>query len=509
LKTYGQSVFLSTELSHWYDGKLNDQVLMQHTYISALESLLGQYASDINLKSLIAKRTTALKIQSVSDKTFIKLFKLKTEAMEYRHAELEVLNELQDLNSTIIYKGGEAIDLSGYKIPQNYNSNISQTNYNMASGYVATGATVLAAALNAADKAFVTKCQAGSREIGEGFQKYVDLEKKAVDEYNQLISSSKVTEVNQTGNHGYNISKSANNMNYKTNLTAPSTNIDNFWDESKPDNNRNIGTKQTSAASYDNTSVKTPVYHIMQSGETLGDLSMQYGVAIDDLKKWNNLSNGFNTGQPLVVGYTKSQTANTSANISGNKTNPSTTTPGTSGQTSSNTDLSNFWDSNQSSSDKSSAVNNNNSTTNLKPLTTSADLKDQLNNINQSINQNADNAKSNLQQATNSSFNWSQGYTSNMAAPPVTQAITKGSAAGGTDLSIDCPEGVKILNQMTERCGQYVSIQNGNHYYEATICEAEVTQDAINACRGKASPYEIEQLQKAVTLLKKQADGYK
>jgi LysM repeat protein len=45
-------------------------------------------------------------------------------------------------------------------------------------------------------------------------------------------------------------------------------------------------------------------YHVVKRGETLFRIAKNYGVAVDQLKEWNNLrSNSISVGQKLVVGH--------------------------------------------------------------------------------------------------------------------------------------------------------------------------------------------------------------
>lgn len=48
----------------------------------------------------------------------------------------------------------------------------------------------------------------------------------------------------------------------------------------------------------------SPVYHEVQPGETLFRLSRKHGVDVEQIKKWNNLSDDLiEVGQRLIVGY--------------------------------------------------------------------------------------------------------------------------------------------------------------------------------------------------------------
>ena len=50
--------------------------------------------------------------------------------------------------------------------------------------------------------------------------------------------------------------------------------------------------------------VKNPVYHEVQQKETMYSLSKQFGVTIEDLQKWNNMTDyNLKIGQELIVGY--------------------------------------------------------------------------------------------------------------------------------------------------------------------------------------------------------------
>ena len=78
LKTYGQSVFSSflCYINFWSNEvDFQNALFFGCTYSAAIECLLSQYAADNEIKKEIIKRTTALKIQTYSDKSIIKLFK--------------------------------------------------------------------------------------------------------------------------------------------------------------------------------------------------------------------------------------------------------------------------------------------------------------------------------------------------------------------------------------------------------------------------------------------------
>jgi LysM repeat protein len=79
-----------------------------------------------------------------------------------------------------------------------------------------------------------------------------------------------------------------------------------------------------------NGEVLIPVYHTVQSGETLYRLGVNYNkVALASLKKWNHLqSDAMSVGTPMIVGYLKVDKAQSSlANAKTNVTNEVAATP--------------------------------------------------------------------------------------------------------------------------------------------------------------------------------------
>ncbi|BDD03316.1 LysM peptidoglycan-binding domain-containing protein [Aureibacter tunicatorum] len=55
------------------------------------------------------------------------------------------------------------------------------------------------------------------------------------------------------------------------------------------------------------TSSDSKVYHLVKAGETMFSLSRAYGITVDELKNWNNLStNTLSVGDRLIVGNDKS-----------------------------------------------------------------------------------------------------------------------------------------------------------------------------------------------------------
>jgi len=63
---------------------------------------------------------------------------------------------------------------------------------------------------------------------------------------------------------------------------------------------KNAGSIETQITT---TSLKGKKIHVVAQSQTLYSISKMYGVAVDDIKKWNNLpGNDIKIGQPLVVG---------------------------------------------------------------------------------------------------------------------------------------------------------------------------------------------------------------
>jgi len=63
----------------------------------------------------------------------------------------------------------------------------------------------------------------------------------------------------------------------------------------------------------------TPKYHLVQSGEALGRIAAKYGITLEQLKKWNNLTNDLiHPGQQLIVSMNNSN-ANKTASDNTNK----------------------------------------------------------------------------------------------------------------------------------------------------------------------------------------------
>ena len=62
-----------------------------------------------------------------------------------------------------------------------------------------------------------------------------------------------------------------------------------------------------------------PKYHLVQSGEALGRIAAKYGITLEQLKKWNNLTNDLiHPGQQLIVSMNNSN-ANKTASDNTNK----------------------------------------------------------------------------------------------------------------------------------------------------------------------------------------------
>lgn len=76
------------------------------------------------------------------------------------------------------------------------------------------------------------------------------------------------------------------------------------YDNSKQANTDKVPLEEEIA---NNKKDKAPIYHEVVHGETLFGISKQYGVSVDDLKKWNDLSQGLKSGMKLVVSYNVQQ----------------------------------------------------------------------------------------------------------------------------------------------------------------------------------------------------------
>jgi LysM repeat protein len=75
---------------------------------------------------------------------------------------------------------------------------------------------------------------------------------------------------------------------------------------SLPQEAKKIAEEMTSPSHAPSTVItsSSPVYHSVQSKETLFSISKKYNVTIDDIKEWNNLTTSqVNKGQKIIVGY--------------------------------------------------------------------------------------------------------------------------------------------------------------------------------------------------------------
>ena len=69
--------------------------------------------------------------------------------------------------------------------------------------------------------------------------------------------------------------------------------------------NQSINVEKTSVQ----PQTETPKYHIVQSGDMLGRIASKYGISVEQLKTWNNLSNDMiYPGQRLIVGKNTAST---------------------------------------------------------------------------------------------------------------------------------------------------------------------------------------------------------
>jgi LysM repeat protein len=60
---------------------------------------------------------------------------------------------------------------------------------------------------------------------------------------------------------------------------------------------------------------EAPVYHTVAPGETLYGIAKKYGVTVDDLKRWNDVSAGLKTGAKLVLTHVKSEAPKVSQDV--------------------------------------------------------------------------------------------------------------------------------------------------------------------------------------------------
>ena len=194
---------------------------------------------------------------------------------------MNVIYGLNELNRDIKMLGGDGLDLSGIKMPENSSPKvISQTQFDQGSAIVAGAAELSALIINQSEKAKVRNFRDEAEKYKSTFDGFVESEEKVVAQYNSLLQTAKTTDISQIGNPGQ---INSTNQNQQGAQVSPNTDLEHYWDEGKPaaNNGRN---KQTSngQANYSNSNQSTQSQAPQSSQNTQPQVSQSGADFWDD-----------------------------------------------------------------------------------------------------------------------------------------------------------------------------------------------------------------------------------
>ncbi len=415
LKTYGQSVFSGFLCHQKYfpsEVDFSNAIFFGYTYSAAIECLLSQYAVDNDIKKEIAKRTTALRIQTYSDKSIIQLFKLKSEANHFRHCQMNVIYGLNELDQYIKRLGGQGLDLSNIKMPVNSNPRIiSQTQFDKGSSVVAGVAGVTSLIVNQSEKAKIRDFSDEAEKYKATFSRFVESEEKAVAAYNKLVQAAPTTDVSQIGNPG--LASGSNSNKDNVSQIAPDADLEHYWDEGNSAAN-NSQNRQT------NTS------------------QPNYGSSRQNTQPQ----------EPQSTQYAQPQAPQTTQNAPSQERKSGTP---------------DFWDDAGAAKTNTTAKTNQTSTANsLKPISTSSDLQNNFDKADQSLSQSTANSLNKINSVEKGNMAWTNSTFEKYKADLDAAAAKKNSEKGGKKGSQNgCPQAEACaecdVKQVEKKCSIYSS----------------------------------------------------